>query len=300
MSVTTCLSWALGRTLKGIWGAKKSFVLALSLAGLTLSIPFLLCTLAWSLSQPILSVPIVTEITVFPDRTISAPAVETLSKKIAQSRTVQSIRIISKQDALKQVNDSLGIKTRNAKANPLPDIIIVTCKPSASSHDIHALATKIETLSYVDTVAFDDSWAKHLGALKRACTTALGILAAIVFMLILFVISTSIRLTTNAQQDEIRALYLFGATNTFIKRPFVWRGTLTLTLAALMSIAVTYFALELLKEPITDFASLYGVKVTLTMLPTEWCVYYVIIAALCGMAISHSVAGELIKNELSR
>ena len=193
MRLFSAWRWAFLRTMSGIFGAFGQFFLALSLAGFTLTIPFFLGTLAWSLSQPIVSVPLVTEITVFAQRSAGEKTVQQLAQKIESSPIIDHIRIIPKAEALASVNASLGIKTRQSKANPLPDLIVATCKKTATRDQIRTLAGNIEKLSEVDSVAYDDTWALHVGALIKAVTIVAGILGTIVCILVLLVIAASVR-----------------------------------------------------------------------------------------------------------
>ena len=297
MRLFSAWRWAFSRTMSGIFGAFGQFFLALSLAGFTLTIPLFLGTLAWSLSQPIVSVPLVTEITVFAQRSAGEKTVQQLAQKIESSPIIDHVRIIPKAEALASVNASLGIKTRQSKANPLPDLIVATCKQPATRDQIRTLAGNIDKLPEVDSVAYDDTWALHVSALVKAMTIAAGILGSIVCILVLLVIAASVRLTTNAQVAEIRALYLFGAYPSFIKRPYTWRGFITLGCSALFSLALTRLAIALLAEPITNFAALYSVSVTLAMPSMTWCVVYILTAACLGAIIGNLAARAAIRKE---
>ena len=295
MKLFSAWRWAFSRTMSGIFGAFGQFFLALSLAGITLTIPLFLGTLAWSLSQPIVSVPLVTEITVFAQRSAGEKTVGQLAKKIESSPIIDSVRIIPKAQALASVNASLGIKTRQSKANPLPDLLVATCKQTATRDQIRTLAGNIEKLREVDSVAYDDTWALHVGALIRAATIIAGILGSIFCIFVLLFIAASVRLTTMAQVAEIRALHLFGAYPSFIKRPYIWRGFITLGSAALFSLALTRLGIALLADPVANFAALYSVTVHLALPATSWCVVYVLAAACLGALIGNLAASAAIR-----
>ena len=96
------------------------------------------------------------------------------------------------------------------------------------------------------------------------------------------------------KKDEIRALYLFGATRSFIKRPYCWRGVLTLMLAAVLSLAITALGIHLLAQPIADFASLYGVRIELRMPASDWCLLYVAAASILGGLVGSFAASDAI------
>lgn len=301
MSMFTSIRWAARQTVRAIVEFKGLFLMALSLAGLALTIPFFLATLAWSLSSQVFNVPTQAEVTIFADRSAGEQSVKEIAQKVASNTVISSVRIVSKEDALAMVNKSLGLKTEDskskekAKSNPLPDIVIATVANNVSSEELAAAADQFREMKNVDLVAYDDSWQRYLNALYTALSVALGILGTVVFLLVLLVIFASVRLTTNAQKEEIRALHLFGATSSFIRRPYSWRGFLTLMLAAVLSLGVTATGISLLAKPIADFAGLYGVTIILRMPALDWCLLYVIMAALLGYFVGSFAAKDAIE-----
>lgn len=300
MSMFTSFRWAARQTVRAIVEFKGLFLMALSLAGLALTIPFFLATLAWSLSSQVFDVPTQAEVTIFADRSAGDQSVKEIAQSVSKNTVISSVRIMPKEDALSMVNKSLGLKSEDtkskekAKNNPLPDIVIATVANNVSSEELAAAAEEFRKLKNVDLVAYDDSWQRYLNALYTALSLVLGILGTVVFLLVLLVIFASVRLTTNAQKDEIRALYLFGATSSFIRRPYSWRGFLTLMLAAVLSLGVTATGVSLLAKPISDFASLYGVTVILRMPAMDWCLLYVAMAALLGYVVGSFAAKDAI------
>ena len=302
MSMFTSTRWAARQTVRAIVEFKGLFLMALSLAGLALTIPFFLATLAWSLSSQVFNVPTQAEVTIFADRSAGEQSVKELAKAISANSVISDVRIMPKEDALAMVNQSLGLKTEDqrtkekAKNNPLPDIIIATVASNVSSEEL--AADEFRKIKNVDLVAYDDSWQRYLNALYTALSVVLGILGTVVFLLVLLVIFASVRLTTNAQRDEIRALHLFGATSSFIRRPYSWRGFLTLMLAAVLSLGVTATGVSLLAKPIADFAGLYGVTVILRMPAIDWCLLYVASAALLGYVVGSFAAKDAITRVL--
>ncbi len=174
---------------------------------------------------------------------------------------------------------------------------MATCKKTATRDQIRTLAGNIEKLSEVDSVAYDDTWALHVGALIKAVTIVAGILGTIVCILVLLVIAASVRLTTIAQVAEIRALHLFGAYPSFIKRPYIWRGFITLGCSALFSLGLTRLAIALLAEPVANFAALYSVTLHLALPAANWCAVYVLAAACLGAIIGNLAASAAIRKE---
>lgn len=296
MSPLSARLWALQQTCRGIWHARGLFSLALALAGLALTIPVFLGTLFWCFSKPVINVPMQTEITVFAERSAGDASVAELSARIADLNAISSVRIVKRDEALAMVNRSLGLKDEKRAGNPLPDIVIATVAPNITSVEIAEIAGIIQKMKDVDIVAYDDSWAKHLSALLSAVTVVLGVLGSVIFALVFLVIAASVRMTTNAQKEEIKALFIFGATNSFICRPYVWRGCITMTLSSITSLLITLAGIRLLAEPVENFAKLYGAHLALTMPSLEWCLLFVAGAGLVGAVIGGIAARDSLRS----
>lgn len=294
MSALTSRIWAFKQTIHAIVHHKGLFLMALALASLAMTIPFFLTSLTLSLSGQVFDVPTQTEVTIFAERSAGSQSVRAIADEVAKNSIISSVRIMNKKDALAMVNDSLGLKTEKNAANPLPDIIIATVATNVSSQELEQTVEEFRKLKAVDSVAYDDQWARYLGALNSAMTVTLVLLGSVVGLLVILVIFASVRLTTGAQRDEIRALYMFGATPSFIKRPYLWRGVLTLVLAGLISLGLTQLGLNLLQKPVADFLSLYGVTVALKMPAYDWNILYVAACGLIGWIVSSFAASDAI------
>lgn len=285
MSASSYL-WGIQQSVRGIFKSLGLFSLAIALAGLALFLPIFLGTLYWSFSKTSISVPMHTEITVFAERSAGTKTVAGINEKIVALHNIASTRIMTRAEALKFVNQSLGLKEKKSSANPFPDIIIARVAPNVPSEDIAQTAKEIQSIKGVDSVAYDDQWAKHLSALLLAAKLTLGVLGLVILFLVLLVIAASVRMTTDTQKEELKALYIFGATDAFITRPYVIRGSITLLLSCILAFGLTDLALSLLREPVENFAALYGAKISLVMPSLDWCTLIVLFAGLIGWIIS--------------
>ena len=295
MSIFASHRWALSELALGLRSDASRFSFAALLSALALSIPIFIASVVFSLSEPLSGLQTSLELTVFTTKSADLKPVE---NRIRTIPFVDGTEILPSEKAFADLNRNLGIPQSKALSNPLPDIIIATVASNVSSEELAAAADEFRKIKNVDLVAYDDSWQRYLNALYTALSVVLGILGTVVFLLVLLVIFASVRLTTNAQRDEIRALHLFGATSSFIRRPYSWRGFLTLMLAAVLSLGVTATGVSLLAKPIADFAGLYGVTVILRMPAIDWCLLYVASAALLGYVVGSFAAKDAITRVL--
>ena len=218
MSYASSRAWALKETFRGFRQNFSLFSLATFLSALALSIPLFISTIFYELAEPIRQIPTSVEITVF---TKSGTDMEKLSKAVAEIETIERVSLVPKDEAIRSLNEHLGLKDKAVKHNPLPDILIATVSSSTSPAGVDAAAGRIEKIEGVDMLAYETDWREKLDALSNAARLGLLCLGIVVLTLVMLVVAASIRLTTLSVQPQMKALYLFGASPSFAMRPIV-------------------------------------------------------------------------------
>ena len=135
MSYASSRAWALKETFRGFRQNFSLFSLATFLSALALSIPLFISTIFYELAEPIRQIPTSVEITVF---TKSGTDMEKLSKAVAEIETIERVSLVPKDEAIRSLNEHLGLKDKAVKHNPLPDILIAT----VSSSNVYLLQIK--------------------------------------------------------------------------------------------------------------------------------------------------------------
>ena len=283
MSYASSRAWALKETFRGFRQNFSLFSLATFLSALALSIPLFISTIFYELAEPIRQIPTSVEITVF---TKSGTDMEKLSKAVAEIETIERVSLVPKDEAIRSLNEHLGLKDKAVKHNPLPDILIATVSSSTSPAGVDAAAGRIEKIEGVDMLAYETDWREKLDALSNAARLGLLCLGIVVLTLVMLDVAASIRLTTLSVQPQMKALYLFGASPSFAMRPIAWRGFILMMSASLGAIAITYAGLAVLGHPIATVARLYEVELALALPPVDWCAGFVIICSLIGYIIA--------------
>ena len=143
----------------------------------------------------------------------------------AKDARVRNVQFVSKTQGLAELRDKLHgtIDTSLLTENPLPDKFRVTAR---DPQDVPALAAKAKTLAGVSDVKYPQELVARLlqlgGVLRRV---GLGVIA--LFLVIAgVIISNTIRLTVFARRREISIMQLVGATNMYIRLPFICEGLL--------------------------------------------------------------------------
>lgn len=284
MSFLSSRIWAAQQVCRSINNAKGLFFLALMLASLTLTIPVFIASAIYSLSEPLRAVPVVPQITVFSEQNITKAEMDNLLARIKRHAHVMDVSVIPKEKAYEDLNANLGIKKNKTdkNANPLPDLVIVTLSHEMTQAEIEKTATSIEKLNGVDLVAYDSTWVAKLEAISHGIASLGIIMGIITLSLVVLVVAASVRLAADAQKTELNMLYLFGASTAFTIRPYAWRGVLTMGLAAVISIALSKWALDSFNQALLAIGQQYGTTISVNLLPIEFNIAFVAFCAVLG------------------
>ena len=143
--------------------------------------------------------------------------------------------------------------------NPLPATILVT--PTADHRSPEALSELItdwQRLDIVASVEVDLLWLQRLSAIARTLERGTLLLALLLAAAVLLVIGNTIRLDIQNRREEIEVAKLVGATDGFIRRPFLYGGLWLGLGGALLAITLSFILLIVLNGPIRELAGLYG------------------------------------------
>jgi cell division transport system permease protein len=177
------------------------------------------------------------EISVFLSDATTPDAAKALQARIARDPRVRSVSYISKVAGLRQMRDRLKgqIDTTLLTSNPLPDALRVKVK---NPDEVHAVAAAIGKLPGVATVTYaQDAVTKALRVGDVLARVGLGVVALLVLVAAI-IISNTIRLTVFARRREIAIMQLVGATNTYIRMPFICEGVIAGVLGAALALAL--------------------------------------------------------------
>jgi cell division transport system permease protein len=136
-------------------------------------------------------------------------------------------------------------------------VVVVTPRDGAPAA-VETLRAELARADGVDAVELDARWLARLQAMLELSKRAVALLAALFALAVVVIVGNTIRLDIQNRRQEIEVAKLIGATDGWIRRPFLYEGAwygLAGGLAALGLIAV---ALGLLSGPVAQLAGLYG------------------------------------------
>jgi cell division transport system permease protein len=138
---------------------------------------------------------------------------------------------------------------RELERNPLPASIEVKLKPGfQDATHVNAVAERLRGFGFVDDVRFGRDWVEKLDKLRRLAA-AVGLVVGAAFATVaVIIIGTTIRMAVLQRSREIAIMRLVGATDGFIRRPFLLQGALKGLLGGLVAIGLSYAAYALINR----------------------------------------------------
>jgi cell division transport system permease protein len=191
---------------------------------------------------------------------LSKQKLASLAETIKKNPAVSQVDMITQDEALDDFKNRSGFADAIAELdhNPLPPVLIIQPSPlHTSPESSEKLLQEFKKITEVDLAKLDLDWVRKLHALLQLAekvASALGIALAIAVLLI---VGNTIRLSVQNRRDEIEVVKLVGATDAFIRRPFLYTGFWYGLIAGIICWLLLTISLAYLKGPIQNLAGLY-------------------------------------------
>lgn len=290
--------YALRRALLRMSGSPLSHLMSLVVMGVVLSLPGLLYLLVANLQQISGELHPSPELTVFLVKDHDKAAVEATAKSLMGRVGVDHVDFIAKDRALKEILERSGMNdfAGNLGENPLPDAFVVTYEDNYFDH-LESEAKELRQLPEVDHVLVDGDWLKRLRALTSLASDMTWLLTALLLIALVAVIGNTVRLQILTQREEIEISRLIGATDAFIRQPFLYFGMLQGLLGGLIALGVIAAGLALVNRGIERISSLYGSQTSLRGFSVEEAAALVMIAVLVGLIAAFVAVTRYVRSQ---
>ncbi len=183
------------------------------------------------------------------DKSLSPQEKEALENKIKQSPLVRNVEYVSSEDAASRFVQNfpeLESTLRDLGSNPFSPSLEVTIQERYSrSPLLNSFLDSLRREAKVVDIQFNRDWIARVEAIDRVVKALGAFLASILILASLFIVSNVIRLSVMARQDEISILRLVGATNNFIRVPFLLEGTFLGILGSFVAMAFLWLIIKL-------------------------------------------------------
>ncbi len=199
------------------------------------------------------------QISVFLHKRARENAVQSFADDLRGDPLVAGVTYISPEQALAEFQQSsgLGDALLGMDSNPLPAVLLVRPRGSDTA-SLETLATRLRDSAMTDSVVLDMAWVQRLAQLTELGQRMSMGLALLLALGVLLVVVNSIRLHIESRRDEILVVKLVGATDAFVRRPFLYTGLVYGLVGGLIAWLLVSGGVWLLAGPISGLANLYG------------------------------------------
>ena len=217
-----------------------------------------------------------------------------LARLIEQRADVDAVTFVSASSALEdfKMQSGFGAALDQLPDNPLPHTLIVRPSPGNTSASMGLLQEELANLPETEYVQVDTEWVQRFHAILDIVRQAIAIGAALLGIAIVVIIGNTIRLDIENRREEIEVTKLIGASNAFVRRPFLWTGFWYGLLGGLMALALVYYGLYLLHGPVARLAGLYQGNISIAAMNLGEAGSIVGIGVLLGLAGSWFTAAR--------
>lgn len=197
--------------------------------------------------------------TIFLKQSLDEAAATSLLSRLATNPNIATIRFIHRDDAYAAFSQSSGLNLyAEDDPNPLPHVLILTPKAEIFTQDRGAgLKKLIKTEKSVDLVLADLMWVDRLNAISLLVERSAALLAVVLVCGGVLTVGNTTRVLVDEHHKEIRVLKLVGATDSFVRRPFLYCGVAQGILAGVIALALVQLIFVVLDTPIRKVADAY-------------------------------------------
>ena len=248
-----------------IYAAPTTTIMTVAVIGITLSLPggfYLFLKNIDAMSGDFRSS---TQITLYLDIDITEKKARAVQNEVANTPDVGDTQFISKQESLEafRLTSGFGKSIDTLASNPLPHSIIVEPLSSADTFAVKNLLNSLQALPGVEIAKLDTEWLERLYTILDIAKRSVAIITLLFAFAVLLIIGNTIRLDIQNRYQEIIVTKLIGATNAFIRRPFLYGGLWYGLLGGIISWLIVEIGYMAIAGPLNRLNLLYQADLVL-------------------------------------
>jgi cell division transport system permease protein len=200
------------------------------------------------------------QISLFLRDDVSDAHAKKLADSIRQNANVQSVKLITREQALAefQTYSGFGAAINELEKNPLPIVLQVLPKNSLEDRQgLEDLLKSFQQSPEVDIAQMDLQWVERLQSIMAVTRLFANLLNVMLGVAVLFIIGNTIRLELHNRRDEVVIAKLVGATNSFIQRPFLYTGFWIGFISGVSAWFIVTALMLILRQPVEKLSGLY-------------------------------------------
>jgi len=228
------------------------------------------------------------DFSVYLHRDVSESDAASIANLILQRADVASVELITAGEALTEFKalSGFGKALDHLTENPLPHTLVVRPSSASTAQSMVLLQEELGNIPEADIVQVDTEWVQRFHAILDIVRQAIVIGASLLGIAIVIIIGNTIRLDIQNRREEIEVTKLIGASNAFVRRPFLWSGFWYGLFGGLLAVGLVHLGLFLLEPTVARLAGLYQSSIVIMSLSA------VEMLALLGTGIALGLVGS--------
>jgi len=188
-----------------------------------------------------------------------------LADEIRNMTIIESVNVTPADAALEDFRESsgLGEVLDSLGSNPLPHTLIVRPTDASKADALRAIEADISARDDVDMVKIDTQWVERLNAILDFLRRIVMLASALLVAAVVIIVGNTIRLDIQNHRVEIEVLKLLGASDAFVRRPFLYVGFWYGMIGGFIALLVLVLGGWILAGPLQRLIGLYSAEITL-------------------------------------
>jgi cell division transport system permease protein len=254
-------------TIARLWQSPLASLFNITVIGTALALPLGFYVMLFNVQELARNHAPQPQLSVFLAMDASAAEARAIGERLKGSAGVNEARFVPKTQALDTLKSRTGLAdvTAGLPGNPLPDAWIVSAA-GADAAALDRLRNEFRQWPKVAEVHVDSDWARRLDGLLAFGRHAVLLLATALAFALVAVTFNTIRLQILTRREEIEVAKLIGATDAWIRRPFLYFGAITGAAGGAAAWLMIWATLALLNRQLQALSMLYDLPLNLAHL----------------------------------
>ena len=244
-----------------MWRAGTATALTVAVIGVALALPAALHVAVQNASRLGGDLDEALQVSLFLQPQIDDRAAAAVAERLRQRPGVAAVEVIGRAQALAEYVQLSGLSEMESlfgASNPLPAVLVVTPRVGGlSAESLSGLTEELSALPEVEAVESDLRWSRRLAGWTALVQRLLFVIAVLLGGGVLLVIGNTVRVAALGRREEIAVARLCGATDSFIRRPFLYAGLLYGLIGAALAAVIVFVTLAWLSGPVRELSELY-------------------------------------------
>ncbi|HJP19261.1 MAG TPA: permease-like cell division protein FtsX [Nitrospinota bacterium] len=239
------------------------------------------------------------QVVIYLQDNIAKKDLKKLKSYLSSMQKIDKYLYVSKDQALKKFRKRLDRNQTildNLDVNPLPASFELKLKNEYRNYkEIKSIAEDVKKFKGIESLEFGEGWLERIETILFFLKFIVLAIGGMICIGIILIISNAIKLSLYARKDEIEIMQLVGATDWFIKGPFLLEGILQGFLGAILSMIILYGFYEMFIDNLQTSRFFIGAR-SFLFIPPRDIAYIILSGALIGYAGSYVSLRKFLNN----